>query len=66
MKKQPLVSLVRFEQQFERETGFDMMDRDGRTVPEHIRHNIEWFRDWAKETADRLEALAKRVPVVKQ
>jgi hypothetical protein len=51
----------KFAEQFERETGFDMMDRDGRTAQEHMAHNIQWFRDWAQETAERLEELAKRV-----
>lgn len=56
----------RFEQLFERETGFDMMDRDGRTAKEHIDHNIQWFRDWATETADRLEGIAARIPAVRK
>ena len=55
------LTLAQFAELFERETGFDMMDRERRTVAGHIQHNIRWFRDWAEETAQRLEEEADRV-----
>ncbi len=55
------ITLDEFAAQFERETTFDLMDQEDRTVSEHIDNNIQWFREWAAETADRLERLARQV-----
>lgn len=59
------ITQARFAELFERETRFYMMDRDGRTAKEHIEHNIQCFRDWAAETAERLEGFAQRVPAMR-
>jgi hypothetical protein len=55
------ISMKEFERMYESETTFEMMERDGRTKEEHVRHNIQWFRDWAEETARRLEQAAEGI-----
>ena len=55
------ITLDEFARLYEDETGFDLMDRDGRTVEEHVKHNIQWFRDYAEETVRRLESFAERI-----
>lgn len=55
------ISLAKFAEVYEAETGFDMMDRDGRTVQEHVQHNIQWFKDYAAETVERLEREAAKI-----
>lgn len=55
------ISLKKFEQLYQQETSFEVLERDGRTKEEHIRHNIQWFRDWAEETARRLESAAESI-----
>lgn len=60
-KKMKKITAAKFEEIYMAETGFEMMERDGRTNAEHVRNNIQWFRDWAQETADRLDRIAERV-----
>lgn len=55
------LSIAKFGEIYKAETGFDLMDRDGRSIAEHARHNIQWFRDWANETAQRLDREAERL-----
>ena len=56
------ISQRKFAELYERETGFEMMDRDPlHSGEEYVAYNIQWFREWAEETARRLEDLAKRI-----
>jgi len=56
------ISQRKFAELYERETGFDMMDRDPlHSAKEHIAYNIQWFREWAEETARRLEDAARGI-----
>ena len=47
---------VKFKKTFQEQTGFDTLPREkGEKIKPWMHRNLEWFRDWALETAQILE-----------